>query len=183
MDDFDSKRASEVFLECSDLLSGKSDREIAIIGVAYIEDILTNMLEARIVPGSIDLKREDSFSFKVNLARAVGLLRKTAYDSLKNISHIRNKFAHDYSKKNLDDEKISSRIDVIFQLNKEIFEAVKNVPEESISEEYKEELDALLKNKTYRMRIVIACAAAGLSGALPSVEQLEEPQEVLDSYH
>ena len=33
------------------------------------------------------------------------------------------------------------------------------------------------------MRIVIACAAAGLSGALPSVEQLEEPQEVLDSYH
>ena len=85
MDDFDSKRASEVFLECSDLLSGKSDREIAIIGVAYIEDILTNMLEARIVPGSIDLKREDSFSFKVNLARAVGLLRKTAYDSLKNI--------------------------------------------------------------------------------------------------
>ena len=180
MDDFDSKRASEVFLECSDLLSGKSDREIAIIGVAYIEDILTNMLEARIVPGSIDLKREDSFSFKVNLARAVGLLRKTAYDSLKNI---RNKFAHDYSKKNLDDEKISSRIDVIFQLNKEIFEAVKNVAEESISEEYKEELDALLKNKTYRMRIVIACAAAGLSGALPSVEQLEEPQEVLDSYH
>lgn len=114
MDDFDSKRASEVFLECSDLLSGKSDREIAIIGVAYIEDILTNMLEARIVPGSIDLKREDSFSFKVNLARAVGLLRKTAYDSLKNISHIRNKFAHDYSKKNLDVEKISSRIDVIF---------------------------------------------------------------------
>ena len=63
------------------------------------------------------------------------------------------------------------------------FEAVKNVAEESISEEYKEELDALLKNKTYRMRIVIACAAAGLSGALPSVEQLEEPQEVLDSYH
>ena len=83
----------------------------------------------------------------------------------------------------MDDEKISSRIDVIFQLNKEIFEAVKNVAEESISEEYKEELDALLKNKTYRMRIVIACAAAGLSGALPSVEQLEEPQEVLDSYH
>ena len=53
----------------------------------------------------------------------------------------------------------------------------------SYKEEYKEELDALLKNKTYRMRIVIACAAAGLSGALPSVEQLEEPQEVLDSYH
>lgn len=69
MDDFDSKRASEVFLECSDLLSGKSDREIAIIGVAYIENILTNMLEASIVPGSINLKREDSFSFMLGCLR------------------------------------------------------------------------------------------------------------------
>ena len=67
MDDFDSKRASEVFLECSDLLSGKSDREIAIIGVAYIEDILTNMLEARIVPGSIDRNEKILFPSKSTL--------------------------------------------------------------------------------------------------------------------
>lgn len=175
MNDFDDKRAGEVFLECSDLLSAKSDREIAIIGVAYIEDILTNMLEARLVPGSIDLKREDSFSFKLNLARAVGLLRKTVYDSLKNISHIRNKFAHDYSKKNLDDEKLSCQIDTIFRLNKDILEAIKIVAEKEISEDHKEELAVLLKDKTHRMRLVMACVAAGLSGALPTVERIEEP--------
>lgn len=176
MDDFDSEQASKIFLECSNLLSAKSDREIAIIGVAYIEDILTSILEARIVQGCIDLKREDSFSFKLNLARAVGLLKKTTYDSLKNISKVRNDFAHDYSKKNFDDEKLSCQVDNIFRLNKDILEAVKCDVEKEIREEHKEELDAYLKNKTHRLRLVIACAAAGLSGALPTVERIEEPK-------
>lgn len=176
MNDFDDKRASEVFSECFELLSGKSDRESVIIGVAYIEDILTNLLEARIVPGGIDLKKEDSFSFKVNLARSVGILRKSVYDSLKNILKIRNKFAHDYSKENLDNEKISCDIDTIFRLNKEMLEAVKYDVEKEISEEYKEEFDAYLKNKSQRLRLIMACAAAGLSGALPTVERIEEPK-------
>lgn len=163
-------------MECSGLLSGKSDREIAIIGVAYIEDILTSMLEARIIPSGLNPKKEDSFSFKVNLARSVGILRKPIYDSLKNILRIRNKFAHDYSKENLDDKKISCDIDTIFRLNKEILEAVKYDVEKEISEEYKDELDAYLKNKSHKMRLIMACTAAGLSGALPTVERIEEPK-------
>ncbi|WP_165064445.1 hypothetical protein [Desulfovibrio sp. ZJ200] len=176
MDDFDDKRAGQVFLECSNLLSGKSDREIAIIGVAYIEDILTSMLEARIIPGGIDLKRVDSFSFKLKLARSVGILRKKIYDSLNNILTIRNDFAHDYAEKNLNDEKFSCYVDNIFRLNKDILESIKRVSEKNISKKYKEELTALLENKTHRMRLVMASTAAGLSGALPTVERIEEPQ-------
>lgn len=142
-----------------------------------IDDILTKMLKARIVPGGIDLKKIDSFSFKIKLARAIGLLRKPVYDSLNNILRIRNIFAHDYSKKNFENEKFSCYIDSIFQLNKEILEAVKNVSEKALSKGYKkEELAAILEDKTHRMMLAITCTAAGLSGALPHVEKLKEPQ-------
>lgn len=179
MDNYDRERASKVFLECSNLLTGKSDREIAIIGVAYIEDILTTMLEARIVPGGIDLKSQDSFSFKVKLARAVGILKKTVYDSLKNISYIRNKFAHEYSMEKFCDEKLSSKIDSIFQLNREILEAVKNSSEKALCKEYKEEIDLFFKNKTNKLWIVIACAAGGFQGLCRISNRLEPQKKFL----
>jgi len=81
-----------------------NDRALVIVGGAFLDTILENMLIEFLVDDEkevADLLRHDgpigSYSGRVRAAYCLGLLRKAVRDDLRLVGKIRNRFAHDLS--------------------------------------------------------------------------------------
>ena len=166
--------ASKTFSDLYSITRGMSDREISIIGSSYIDNILSNLIKLRIVKNSINIKDEDSFSYKIKLCRSIGILNKRTYDSLISLSKIRNNFAHDYTKNNFNDEDFLNHVNSIINNNKDIIDAIKEI---TVSEEYefdKNEVADFMQQTSNKLRLVISTLAGGLMGGAESIERIEE---------
>lgn len=95
---------------------GSSDRAAAIIGGAFLEDILETILRYYFIGD----KKHDSllfegngilgtFSSKISLAYRIGLISKGEYEKLEVIRSIRNRFAHELSFLNFNEQSIASK--------------------------------------------------------------------------
>lgn len=107
--------------------SGLSDRDMLIIGMAFLEEILGNILEKRLICNksffSIKPKKQQ-FAERIRLAYSTGVLMRKNCCLLHKMSEIRNKFAHVYDLESLNDEKLNDSIDSICDDNKDILENV-----------------------------------------------------------
>lgn len=88
-----------------DELGGESERACAIVGAAYLDDLLLKCLEGYLLenPDSYDeLLNPDnsnaplgSFGSKITMAYAIGLINQDDLKAFRKIKRIRNRFAHD----------------------------------------------------------------------------------------
>jgi len=86
-------------------LFAESERACAIVGGAYLGELLGELLEHYLVENKtagFDLLNSENvnaplsgFGARILIAYAIGLLSKESYDALLKIKKIRNKFAHD----------------------------------------------------------------------------------------
>jgi hypothetical protein len=97
-------------------LQGESDRAAAIVGTAWLDDLLASLLAAFLVSHS-ETKRLlgtdnghgpiSTLGNRVKLAFCLGLLLQDEMDDLLHIATIRNLFAHKIHRSSFDDTKIS----------------------------------------------------------------------------
>lgn len=101
------KIMGKYFKELSEL-AGDSNPFISFIkGEAYVESMLVNLIESAILDSkALELDRM-TFTKKVNLCEAIGLIHSNVSPVLKKFANIRNKFAHqvwpDFSEKEFQD--------------------------------------------------------------------------------
>jgi DNA-binding MltR family transcriptional regulator len=98
-------------------LDSESDRAVAIVGVALLDEKLRQALEALFDPGLSTRDRADLFegpvaplgtyAAKTRTARALGFFQDDFQDDLQLLGRIRNRFAHDLSVRSFEDPKIS----------------------------------------------------------------------------
>lgn len=91
------------------------DRSIAILGCAFIDEQLTQLLTNHLIDNN-ELpdklfgpnKPLSTLSSKIDICFALGLLGQITYDDLTKIRKIRNCFAHDLHNRSFDDNDIKS---------------------------------------------------------------------------
>ena len=93
--------ANKRFMALVEEMNGESDRAVAIVGAAWIEealsDALTSFLQAhddshkRLFKGNAPL---GTFSSKIDLSRLLGIVSDAIWADLHRVRDIRNEFAH-----------------------------------------------------------------------------------------
>jgi DNA-binding MltR family transcriptional regulator len=93
----------------------ENDRALAIVGGAFLDTLLENILIEFLVDDEKEVKelmRYDApmgtYAGRIRAAYCLGLLRTSVRDDLRHVGKIRNKFAHDLSA-SFADQEISSR--------------------------------------------------------------------------
>lgn len=95
---------------------GSSDRSAAIIGGAFLEDLLEHMLRYFFIKNR---KHDEiffegngvlgTFSSKISLTYRLGLISECEYQTLETIRAIRNRFAHELTDLKFDEQSISAK--------------------------------------------------------------------------
>jgi len=114
----------------------ESDRAAAVLAVSYLDIVLENLLRKNFVEnftGTNELFQGmgplNSFSSKIMVTGAFGLISKDDASDLNKIRHIRNKFAHRTHGLSFSDQSIKDRCDS-FVCVKKIFEELPNFESE-----------------------------------------------------
>ncbi len=88
-----------------------SDRAFAVLGAAYMDELLEELLRATFIEDAEATERLlgmtgpiGSNGARYNLAYSLALISKEERDDLKTIARIRNRFAHEYSAVGFDDD-------------------------------------------------------------------------------
>lgn len=104
------------FLELRVRLSAESDRGCALTAAAYLDEGLATLLRNRLVQdkGNIDAlinrgRPLSTFSARIRIAYAVGLISKDCMSDLNTIRDIRNEFAHLHGPVSFSDQSIAHR--------------------------------------------------------------------------
>lgn len=89
-----------------DEMEGESDRAVAIVGVAWVEEALADSISAFLQSHGESSKRLfggngplASFSAKIDLARLLGVITNTVWADLHRLREVRNEFAHQLAQK------------------------------------------------------------------------------------
>jgi DNA-binding MltR family transcriptional regulator len=100
----------------SEELHKESDRAAAVLGAAYLDALLEDLLRAFFIddPAEVNpLLAPDgpagAFGARIRLAYGLGLLAKDEYFDLKTVQKIRNRFAHDLHGLDFSENSISDR--------------------------------------------------------------------------
>ena len=106
------------------MLQGESDRGAVLIGAAFLDDLLEELLAAVFIDPTLlgsPKERErfgslfghggpaGGFSNRINLAYALGLVSKRDHDDLHRVRDIRNDFAHKLQYTSFEDQSVSAR--------------------------------------------------------------------------
>ena len=110
--DFGKDEVSNAFL---DDFQKESDRAAAVLAVSYLDDLLKQLLlhnfrnkikKDELFDGMGPL---NTFSAKITISYAYGLIDKNLKDDMNNIRRVRNEFAHEFKNLSFKEEKIKSR--------------------------------------------------------------------------
>lgn len=112
----DKQEAIQEFFELRVRLSAESDRGCALTAAAYLDESLATLLRKRLVQdkGNIDAlinqgRALSTFSARIRIAYAVGLISKDCMSDLNTIRGIRNEFAHLHGPVSFSDQSIAHR--------------------------------------------------------------------------
>ena len=114
------KYTPEHYGEFQESYANESDRSVGILAATYLEQCLAEFLLLRLVDHSSSRALFDSFaplssfSGKIEIAFAIGLIPEQIYDDLRRIKKIRNLFAHELDALTFDSPKISKLCDQFF---------------------------------------------------------------------
>lgn len=128
----ESRRMAKIFRTFYDQMNDESDRGSVIVSVAILDEVLTNLIKAKLVPS---LEKSDElfdsgfspfsfFSAKIDLAYRIGLLRPNARASLHLLRRIRNNFAHDSDIYGFDHPSTQDRIRTLIKLNRILLDTI-----------------------------------------------------------
>jgi DNA-binding MltR family transcriptional regulator len=101
---------------------------VAIVGASMVEDRLRWLIETKFIDGLSGTKKErlftglgplSSFSAKVEIAFALGLLKPELREQLQLIGQIRNRFAHNFRRVRFSDPQIAPLCDKLREFDKE----------------------------------------------------------------
>lgn len=102
--DYYLKNLNELLLFHSEVNEGVNETQIVIVGTAYLDNILYEMLSGFLISNSKTVKKMldhrgilGTFSAKVDMLYALGFLRKIIKSDLEVVCRIRNEFAHNMS--------------------------------------------------------------------------------------
>jgi hypothetical protein len=95
-------------------LSGESERACSIVGIAYIDDLLGQVIEHYLLENKEAYKELlnpeninaplSSFGARISAAYGIGLISKSDLDALRKLKKVRNLFAHNINLSFRDDE-------------------------------------------------------------------------------
>lgn len=114
--------------EISEQIDRKNDRAVAIISAAMVEDRLQWLIEAKFIAGLSSTRRERlfggfgplaTFSSKIEIAYALGVIGEQVHGQLRQIGRIRNKFAHEFRRLRFADPEIAKLIDELRQYDRD----------------------------------------------------------------
>lgn len=96
-------------------LAGQSDRACGIVAAAMLETLLEQILRKHFVPAKGDdlfvtYGPLSTFSAKVNICAALGLISDSEHRDLHLVRRIRNDFAHDLHKWSFDKDPVRSHV-------------------------------------------------------------------------
>lgn|SRR4030042_324153 len=115
------KHLKETFLTENDLdaarygnllntLQDKTPRASAILGAAYIDNLLNELLKRRLVDdGEFKDIENLTFNRRISLCYLVGIFSKEIKEDLETIAEIRNDFAHNIEINSFDEEMIADK--------------------------------------------------------------------------
>lgn len=119
-------RANEVLSKVPASLGHESDRGCVIFGTALLSESLEELLRASFRRGPEDAKLIDSlfegyaplstFSAKLQLAYALGILPRHLREKIELVRRIRNEFAHESGPLSFDDSRCADRLKLLFGL-------------------------------------------------------------------
>ncbi len=101
--------------EFREKLEGETERGLAIVGAAFLDDALAELLRAYLIDDSKKLvngllgRSIGSFKNRCDLAYALGLIGPDMHSDLDQIREIRNRFAHSYSDLDFSASKVLGR--------------------------------------------------------------------------
>jgi hypothetical protein len=160
----------------------ESDRGSIIVAVSLLDDILNQLLKAKLAP-SLDNRDEhfdtatapfSTFSAKIDLAYRLGLLRAEVRASFHQLRKIRNNFAHALDPKGFDSDSTKSRVSELLKLNKGIIDSMRsmliNSGKMNISEDYniRDKLDDRLI-----LELVFSGSAAFMLAEINNIDSIE----------
>ena len=158
-------------------MAGESDRGAVIVSAALMEEITLKILEKRLLPAS-DLKNDELFKngaltdfiARVHLAYRIGLIRKSAKDSLMLIARIRNAFAHISDHEGFNSQRTQDQIKALAKSNWDVLQPMADhlqIENKTIS--------GLIERMGWRdfTQLAFASVATGLALALDGVEQMK----------
>lgn len=97
----DADRENKRLMALIEEMTGESDRSVAIVGAAWVEESLAAAIEAFLEPHAKSVERLlqrtgplAAFSAKIDLARLLGMTSNEIWSDLHAIRKIRNEFAH-----------------------------------------------------------------------------------------
>lgn len=111
------RELSEMFAR----LDNESDRAVALIVTAWIDDSLTEMIKTRLFQDKKKLELMfgpsgpfGTFSSKITMAFLMGRISKTVFNNLETIRKIRNDFAHSRGDLSFSSESVNDRCKNLF---------------------------------------------------------------------
>jgi hypothetical protein len=173
------------FREFLRLTGIESDRGSVLVAASELEDALTALLKARLLP-SLDRDDElfdgayspfNTFSAKIDLACRVGCINPPVRKSCHILRKIRNDFAHATKIKNFDNPATQDRIRELFKINDELVSSLEKVIVEG-TKEHPEKVtdfkDLILKfGWRFVLEMLFAAITAGLKDHLNNIEQIQ----------
>ena len=182
-----SRRLAKNFKTFYDQMSDESDRGAVIVSVSLIDELLGNLLKAKLAPS---LEKSDelfdaafspfgSFSAKIDLAYRIGLLRPSVRKSLHLLRKIRNNFAHASGIKGFDDPSTQDRIRELTKLNNHLLKTIVKVFKEAKLSEgvqiHLNDINDLVNAIGWRdtLQLIFASLGAGMADRMDDLKPIE----------
>ncbi|HEY9110162.1 MAG TPA: hypothetical protein VIM92_00110 [Rhodanobacteraceae bacterium] len=177
--------AASTFKDLVEELNKESVRGAMLLGTAWIDDQLTELLKAKLlIPVNSHQDRLfdrseplSDFGPKIELAYRLGLIRRESYDSLKIIRTLRNDFAHLKDPISLETQSVKDRVKRLYQLNHELLKSVDEVIQKVVDTRRHLIIDpdSYSLPDSFRLNFLIALVSTGLEFATSQVSRIDEP--------
>lgn len=173
----------EKYNKYMEMMNSESDRGSVLVSTAILDDTLSEMIKAKLVPSynrndgliSEGFSPLGSFAAKIEMAYRLGLIRENYKKSLNSLRKIRNDFAHASVKNGFDNQVTQQRIMNIVECNRNVIDAiVEAVALNSNNTSF--ELSDFIRVTSYRflLEFIFSSMAAALNEQIPNIESIVE---------
>ncbi|MES1934413.1 hypothetical protein T35B1_17501 [Salinisphaera shabanensis T35B1] len=178
------------FAAATDSLRAESDRGSVIVAGAWMEDLLSDAIQKRLLPSP---EQNDklfgprgplgTFAAKIDIAHRVSLITREVRKSLHICRRLRNDFAHVAHPISFDTESVKDRVTELFELNKDVLSTVWSTTAEHIPADYRKTIDETEPSSAIRQALGTRplfdlTAGTIVSGLTMVVEQTERVESL-----
>ena len=172
-------KLSEKFKDIHNSLKLESDRGVVLVTSAYIEEVLLNHIQHRLLDklnSQDEILSRSSFDFKINLSYRIGLITKEESYIYHQLRKLRNKCAHTIESQSFNNDDFQNRMINIINKSEELWNVLKkNIIPNNLSEQKfdtpKKYVEALGWRISFQMFFGLIIAQKSIS--TPRVKRLD----------